>query len=147
MKPYTDTQHPSVEISEPSPGSFVITGHRPKSVFVDGEGYIVPPSECFIPSEVPTSALLHVLEARGFEFANVEEDGATNATEPQMTTERRTFGGRVVEALNSNGGTVRIGILSEMLNVTADEIKSAAGVSYEIASGGWVKVKSEGGEQ
>ncbi len=147
MKPYTDTQHPSVEISEPSPGSFVITGHRPKSVFVEGEGYIVPPSECFIPSEVPTSALLHVLEARGLEFANPEEDGASNATGPQGPIGLRALSERVVEALNSNGGTVRIGILSEMLNVTADEIKAAAGVSYEIASGGWVKIKSEGGEQ
>lgn len=147
MKPYTDTQHPSVEISEPSPGAFVITGHRPKSVFIEGEGYVVPPSECFISPEVPTSALLHVLEARGFEFANPEEDGATNATEPQEPIGHRGLSDRVVEALNSNGGTARIGILSEMLNATADEIKAAAGASYGIASGGWVKVKSEGGEQ
>lgn len=51
-------------LTEPAPGHFVISGHRPSSVFVPDVGHIVPADECHIPASVPTDLLKRIIEAR-----------------------------------------------------------------------------------
>lgn len=57
-------EHPTIKIEEPAAGHYVILGHNPRSVFIEGEGHVVPPHECYIAPEVPDDALLAVLEDR-----------------------------------------------------------------------------------
>lgn len=67
-------QHPTVQIQSPAPGHFVISGHAPTSVFVEEVGHVVPPSECYVPPQVPSGALIAILEERGdFQAPAVEE--------------------------------------------------------------------------
>lgn len=57
-------EHPTIKIDSPAPGHYVISGHAPKSVFIEDEGHVVPPRECYITPEVPDEALQAVLDAR-----------------------------------------------------------------------------------
>lgn len=72
-KPYEDNENPNVTIIEPAPGSFVILGHNPQSQIDESGAHIVPMPECYVASEVPTSALLHILAERGIEVADESE--------------------------------------------------------------------------
>lgn len=148
---YHDTSNPNVVITEPAPGNFVIVGHNPQNRFVEGEGHIVPSRASEIPQEVPTSALLWILNQRGVNVgAQVEvvKGAATPVFEPaKESLENATAeGGKSIPeiVLNAlNGETIRIAKLAEMTGISAEVIKDFAGDKYEIASGGWVKPKNE----
>lgn len=71
--PYENTENPNVTIIEPSPGSFVILGHNPQSQLDESGAHVVPMPECYVASEVPTSALLHILAERGIEVTDESE--------------------------------------------------------------------------
>ena len=79
--------HDKVVIEEPAPGHFLIRGHAPRPVFVEGEGHVVPPETCYVAPEVPSEALLAILEARGdmepFAPGTVE----SSEVEPELTEE------------------------------------------------------------
>lgn len=66
--------HPSIVIETPAPGHFVIRGHNPKSVFIDKVGHVVPPDECYITPEVPSEALVAILEERGVSLGDAGEE-------------------------------------------------------------------------
>ena len=147
-QPYTDTSNPNVIIVEPAPGNFVILGHHPTTRFVEGEGHVVPSPSSEIPQEVPTSALLWILEQRGFAVGpkvEVVKGAATPILEPAKESLSSVVGMGVCEAVIAalSGETVRIAKLSEITGFTPEEIKAAAGDKYEIASGGWVKPKTQ----
>lgn len=58
-------EHPTVEIQTPAPGHFVIVGHNPASIMVPDVGHVVPSRECYVSPEVPSDALVAVLNERG----------------------------------------------------------------------------------
>ncbi len=153
---YEDTNRPNVIIDEPHPGTFVIRGHNPNTIDAD-EGRIVPLPECYVAPEVPTSALLFILEKRGFEFADDGSNPVANAvggsTAPSSLVSGLTpeeIESLVIEALAKNDGTMRIGPLAQEILIPDEEIKSASKFEpcrFEIVSGGWVKLKkTEGAE-
>lgn len=63
--------HPSITITQPVPGQYVIQGHSPSSFLIPSEGHVCPPPVVHIGPEVPNEALVAILEARGF-YAPVE---------------------------------------------------------------------------
>lgn len=73
-----------ITLTEPAPGHFVISGHRPPSIFVPDVGHIVPAEECHIPASVPTDLLKRIIDAR---------EPAPDAPAP-----RRATGGRSTKA-------------------------------------------------
>lgn len=75
-------RHPAITIDQPAPGHYVISGHKPKSVFLPDIGHIVPLSPCYITPEVPTDALLAIIADR---------DGGAKAAAP--APKRATKGG------------------------------------------------------
>jgi hypothetical protein len=69
--------HPNIQIAQPAPGHYVITGHAPASVFVENEGTVVPLTVCYITPEVPADALRAILEDRG-ELAGADAPKSPN---------------------------------------------------------------------
>ena len=67
-------QHPSIVIETPAPGHFVIRGHKPKNVFIEKIGHVVPLDECYITPEVPSEALIAILEERGVSLGDAGEE-------------------------------------------------------------------------
>lgn len=57
-------QHPKVVIEQPAPGHYILKGHTPRSVFIEGEGRLCPPDFVHITPEVPTDALEAIIEDR-----------------------------------------------------------------------------------
>lgn len=147
-EPYNDTSNPNVIITEPAPGNFVILGHRPQSRFVEGEGHIVPSQSSEIPQEVPTSALLWILSRRGVNVG-AQVEVVKGAATPVFEPAKESLSGGIFVGVEDaviavlNGETVRIAKLSEMTGFSPEEIKASSGNKYEIASGGWVKPKTE----
>lgn len=140
MKSYEDTNRPNVIIDEPHPGTFVIRGHNPNTIDTD-EGRIVPLPECYVAPEVPTSALLFILEKRG---------ALPVATEPKII-DVTAIESLVIETLASSAGkTLRIAKLAEASGASADDIRSVATLescAYEIVTGGWVRLKEKEGAE
>lgn len=122
--------HPTVIIEEPAPGHFVIKGHNPQSVFIEDVGHVVPPGDCFIPKEVPTEALLAIIEAR-----------TPDKLEPADLL------ARVKESLKDKA--VQLKQLAEQLGVTPEEITALDGPEISVGDTGpkWVKLKNEGGAE
>lgn len=58
-------KHPTITVTEPAPGHFAIEGHNPRSVFIEGEGHVVPPGTCYISPEIPNELLAAIIEERG----------------------------------------------------------------------------------
>lgn len=142
-------EHPQFAVDEPTPGSFVLRGLPHKSVFVEGEGHHVYPSECIIRDDVPTEFLQAVIDARGGSVW-VDPMGADDAepTEPvieKMMTATEVVRSQIIASVND--GPKRIGELAEAFMVTTDDIKALDGQGFEIASGGWVRLKKEGGAE
>lgn len=88
-KPYDNTENPSVIIEEPSPGSFVISGHNPQNTLNESGEHVIPIRECYVDSSVPTSALLHVLAEREIE-ADVEQEKPRRGRPPKAKAEDAT---------------------------------------------------------
>lgn len=61
MKTY---DHPTILLTQPAAGHYVITGHSPANVPTDG-GTVVPLDTCYISPEVPTDVLLGIIYDRG----------------------------------------------------------------------------------
>lgn len=74
------TEHPNLVISTPAPGHFVVSGHNPSSVFIEGEGHVVPMSTCYITPEIPTDVLLRIAATRAEEGSSLS-DAITRAIE------------------------------------------------------------------
>lgn len=54
----------SIQIDQPSPGHYIISGLRSGSVAVEGGQLVFPPS-CHITPDVPSDVLLQILSDRG----------------------------------------------------------------------------------
>jgi hypothetical protein len=155
-EPYNDTSNPNVIITEPAPGNFVILGHNPQTRFVEDEGYIVPSRMSEIPQEVPTSALMWILNQRGVNVgAQVEvvKGAATPVFEPAKESLNEPVGStlmlpaRVVELIKASESAIRLSAAAVTLGVPAGLISDAAGIDFEIASGGWLKLIEKGEAQ
>lgn len=164
MSTYNDTEKPNVIIDEPHPGTFVIRGHNPNTIDTD-EGRIVPLPECYVAPEVPTSALLFILEKRGVEpykamnLLRTEEEVAQIreklealpvATEPKII-DATAIESLVIETLAASAGkTLRIAKLAEASGASADDIRSVATLescAYEVVAAGWVRLKEKEGAE
>jgi hypothetical protein len=62
MKVY---EHPSIKITQPAPGHFVLRGHNPQSGRNERGERVVPLEQCYITPEIPDDALIAILEERG----------------------------------------------------------------------------------
>jgi hypothetical protein len=55
-------EHPSIVVEQPAPGHYAIRGHNPGTVFIEGEGHVVPPDVCYITPQVPSELLIAILQ-------------------------------------------------------------------------------------
>lgn len=140
-------EHPQFAVDEPTPGSFVLRGLPHKSVFVEGEGHHVYPSECIIRDDVPTEFLQAVIDARGGFAEQMAAESFRAHQEQVKQGDALGFqpSANILDAISD--GPKRIGELAESLGVTVDDIKALDGQGFEIASGGWVRLKKEGGAE
>jgi hypothetical protein len=58
-------KHATVVIEEPAPGHFVVSGHNPKPYRNEDGATVVPMPQADIAREVPSCALIHILNERG----------------------------------------------------------------------------------
>lgn len=70
--------HPSITIQEPGPGFYIISGHQPQKIFIEGRGHLLTPPECIIPPEVPADLLRALADARDGVLHEVEIETQTN---------------------------------------------------------------------
>jgi hypothetical protein len=83
-------ENPSILLTQPAPGHYVITGHHPATV-PSPEGTIVPLETCYIAPEVPSAILFGILGDRDFDGTPFESSGqepAAAADEIKRLTER-----------------------------------------------------------
>jgi hypothetical protein len=58
-------EHPSIVIDQPAAGHYVIYGHHPQPARNEEGQTVVPLQQCYISPEVPSDALIAILEERG----------------------------------------------------------------------------------
>ncbi len=130
-------EHDTVTINEPAPGHYVIGGFRPKPIFIPKVGHVCPQEELHISPEVPTSALVAIIQARS--AAALPEPASTTGGTP--TGEPPAHLAEILSALAT--GATRIGDLADALGIDKDAIKALDGQGFHVASGGWCKLNEE----
>lgn len=123
--------HPTIVIESPAPGHYLIKGHNPRPVLIEDVGHVVPPGEVYISPEVPTEALLAIIEARG--------DSAKPDTGDLLSRVKAACADKAVQ----------LKALAEHLGVEPAEIAALEGDEITIGDTGpkWVKLKNEGGAE
>jgi hypothetical protein len=58
-------EHPSIVIDQPAAGHYVIYGHHPQPARNEEGQTVVPLQQCYITPEVPSDALMAILQERG----------------------------------------------------------------------------------
>jgi hypothetical protein len=58
-------EHPSIVIDQPAAGHYVIYGHHPQPAKNEEGQTVVPLQQCYITREVPSDALIAILQERG----------------------------------------------------------------------------------
>jgi hypothetical protein len=58
-------EHPSIVIDQPATGHYVIYGHHPQPARNEEGQTVVPLQQCYITPEVPSDALVAILQERG----------------------------------------------------------------------------------
>ncbi len=138
-----DYDHPTLKVSSPAPGHYVIEGLPSASTSTE-EGRLVHPLTVHIPPALPSDLLLAIVEDRG------DKAGARLVElEDEAGVVKDSYGhgfvDTIVDHLKANGPT-RIRDLAAAVGVEVDDVKAHAGNGYELGSAGWVKLKKEGGE-
>jgi hypothetical protein len=56
--------HPTIEIEQPAPGHYAVSGIPAAQVFIEGTGHVVAPNTLYISPAVPDELLEHILADR-----------------------------------------------------------------------------------